>query len=176
MKVGFSEYRRKAIHTKLWILKRPKWYLLQSLSVGFDDLIATAENIRPGSEEPKLPEVAEIFMKATSNCCGQMCNQCCCMCCIQCCSKMNDQCVTTLAQLCTALACIGCLECCSQLCCPRQDGHIPRVWISCCILYKMIFFTFILPWIGLLLSSFEPPNIHSYTVCNCYTIHSFIDL
>ncbi|XWS72288.1 hypothetical protein CRYUN_Cryun02cG0027100 [Craigia yunnanensis] len=101
----------------------PKMILLQSLSVGFGDLIATAVNIRPGSEEPKLPEVTEIFMKATSDCCGQMCSLCCCMCCIQCCSKMNNQCATTLTQLCAALACFGCLDCCSQLCCPGQDGR-----------------------------------------------------
>ncbi|EOY30229.1 Inter-alpha-trypsin inhibitor heavy chain-related isoform 1 [Theobroma cacao] len=101
----------------------PKKMLLQSLTVGFGDLIATAENIRPGSQEPKLPEVAEILVKATSNCCGQICNQCCCMLCIQCCSKMNNQCATVLTQLCTALACFGCLDCCLQLCCPGQDGR-----------------------------------------------------
>ncbi|XWS26573.1 hypothetical protein CRYUN_Cryun26dG0042300 [Craigia yunnanensis] len=120
---GARKVSKKGDPHKLGDSEVPKKILLQSLSVGFGDLIATAENIHPGSEEQKLPEVAEIFMKATSNCCGKMCNQCCCMCCIHCCSKMNDQCVTILAQLCTALACIGCLECCSQLCCPGQDGQ-----------------------------------------------------
>lgn len=100
----------------------PKKILLQTLSVGFGDLIATAENIRPGSEEQKLPDAAEIFLKATSNCCSQICGKCCCMCCIHCCSKMNDRCANVLAQLCVALTCFGCLDCCLQLCCPGQEG------------------------------------------------------
>ncbi|KAL4302585.1 hypothetical protein GQ457_10G001300 [Hibiscus cannabinus] len=100
----------------------PKKVLLQSLSVGFGDLTATAENIRPGAEEQKLPDAAEAFMRATSDCCGRMCNQCCCMCCIQCCSKMNDQCAILLTQIVTALAFIGCFECCT-LCCCGQDGQ-----------------------------------------------------
>ncbi|XP_022749985.1 inter alpha-trypsin inhibitor, heavy chain 4-like isoform X2 [Durio zibethinus] len=120
---GARKIPKKGDPHKMEDSEAPKKVLLQSLSVGFGDLIATAENIRPGSEEQKLPEVAEIFMKATSNCCGQICNQCCCMCCIQCCSKMNNQCGTTLAQLCTALACFGCLDCCVELCCPGQDGQ-----------------------------------------------------
>ncbi|TYH93100.1 hypothetical protein ES332_A13G229400v1 [Gossypium tomentosum] len=99
----------------------PEMILLQRLSVGFGDLIATAENIRPGSQEPELPEVAKIFIKTTSNYFGGICNRCCCMGCSRCCSKMNNQCATTLTQLCTALACIGCLHCCSQSCCPNQD-------------------------------------------------------
>ncbi|XVF48866.1 hypothetical protein PTKIN_Ptkin03bG0222900 [Pterospermum kingtungense] len=101
----------------------PKRILLQSLSVGFGDLVATAENIRPGIEEQKPPEVAEIILKATSDCCGRMCNHCCCMCCIQCCSKMNNQCVATLTQLFTAMACFGCLDCCVQICCPGQNAR-----------------------------------------------------
>ncbi|KAK8545266.1 hypothetical protein V6N12_026103 [Hibiscus sabdariffa] len=108
---------------KIVVSDPPEMILLRSLSVGFGDLIATAENIRPGSHEPKLPEVAEIFIKSTSNCCGQICKWCCCMSCINCCSKMNAQCVTALTQLCTALACIGCLDCCSKLCCPSQDNQ-----------------------------------------------------
>ncbi|MBA0604072.1 hypothetical protein Godav_016761 [Gossypium davidsonii] len=99
----------------------PRKTLLQSLSVGFGDLTATAKNIRPGFEQPKLPDAAEVFLKATSNCCGRMCNRCCCMCCIQCCSKMNDQCAIVLTQIFTALAFIGCIECCT-LCC-GQDGQ-----------------------------------------------------
>ncbi|XVE97879.1 hypothetical protein REPUB_Repub03eG0056800 [Reevesia pubescens] len=118
-----SGARKKGDPHKIVDTEAPEMILLQCLSVGFGDLIATAENIRPGSEEQKLPEVAEIFMKATSNCCGQICNLCCCMSCIQCCSKMNDQCVTTLTQLCAALACFGCLECCLQLCCPGREGQ-----------------------------------------------------
>ncbi|KAE8687571.1 TMEM184C protein [Hibiscus syriacus] len=96
--------------------------LLQSLSVGFGDVIATAENIHPGAEEQKLPDAAEAFMKATSDCCGRMCNLCCCMCCIQCCSNMNNQCAILLTQIFTALAFIGCLECCT-LCCCGQSGQ-----------------------------------------------------
>ncbi|XVE70727.1 hypothetical protein DITRI_Ditri10aG0094000 [Diplodiscus trichospermus] len=115
--------KKKTDPHKIVDSEAPEMVLLQSLSVGFGDLIATAQNIRPGSEEPKLPEVAEIMFKATSDCCGQMCNKCCCMCCIQCCSKMNDRCAIVFTQLCTALACFGCLECCSQLCCPGQNGH-----------------------------------------------------
>ncbi|KAE8675049.1 TMEM184C protein [Hibiscus syriacus] len=100
----------------------PKKVLLRRLSVGFGDLTATAENMRPGVEEQKLPDAAEAFMKATSDCCVRMCEHCCCMCCIQCCSKMNDQCAILLTQIFTALAFIGCLECCT-LCCCAQDGQ-----------------------------------------------------
>ncbi|GMI84328.1 hypothetical protein like AT1G19110 [Hibiscus trionum] len=115
--------KKKGDPHKIVVSEPPEMILLQSLSVGFGDPIATAENIRPGSQEPKLPEVAEIFIKSTSNCCGQIWKRCCCMCCIHCCSKMNTQCATTLTQLCTALACIGCLDCCSKLCCPSQDDR-----------------------------------------------------
>ncbi|XP_044472006.1 von Willebrand factor A domain-containing protein DDB_G0286969 isoform X3 [Mangifera indica] len=95
---------------------------LQSLHIGFGDLIATTENIPPCKEETKLPEAAEIFVKAASNCCSSMCNKCCCLCCIQCCSKLNDRCVIVLTQICTALACFGCLECCSFICCSGSEG------------------------------------------------------
>ncbi|XP_002516254.2 von Willebrand factor A domain-containing protein DDB_G0292740 isoform X1 [Ricinus communis] len=96
--------------------------LLQNFGVGFGNLAATADNIPPGVEELKLPEAAELIMKAASNCCGRVCGQCCCMCCIQCCSRMNDQCAIALTQLFAALACFGCVECCS-LCCSGGDGH-----------------------------------------------------
>lgn len=95
----------------------------RNLGVGFGNLTATAENLRPGAEESKLPEAAEIIIKAASNCCSIMCNQCCCMCCVQCCSKINNQFAIVLTQLCTALACFGCIECCSEICCGGQDGH-----------------------------------------------------
>ncbi|KAJ7956002.1 inter-alpha-trypsin inhibitor heavy chain-related [Quillaja saponaria] len=95
--------------------------LLQSLCIGFGDLTATADNIIPGSEEIKLPEAAEIFVKAASNCCGSMCSYCCCMCCIQFCSRINNQCAIALTQLCTGLACFGCLSCCSNICCCGND-------------------------------------------------------
>ncbi|CAK7352408.1 unnamed protein product [Dovyalis caffra] len=45
---------------------------LRNLGVGFGNLTATAENLRPGAEESKLPEAAEIIIKAASNCCGRM--------------------------------------------------------------------------------------------------------
>ncbi|XP_062091177.1 uncharacterized protein LOC133797319 [Humulus lupulus] len=93
---------------------------LPSLCIGFGNLTATAENVPPGCEEAKLPEVAEMFVKAASNCCGNIFRHCCCMCCIQCCSRMNDQCAIVLAQICTGLAIFGCLECCS-LCCADNE-------------------------------------------------------
>ncbi|KAH7572039.1 hypothetical protein JRO89_XS04G0191100 [Xanthoceras sorbifolium] len=103
----------------------PKTIFLQSLSlhIGFGDLTATAENIPPGYEGPKLPEAAEIFVKAASTCCSSLFNKCCCICGIQCCSKLNDQFVVVLTQLCTGLACFGCFECFSNLCCCGQDGQ-----------------------------------------------------
>ncbi|CAB4318492.1 unnamed protein product [Prunus armeniaca] len=96
--------------------------LLPSLSIGFGNLVATSENIPPGSEEPKQPEAAEIFARAASNCCGSMCTHCCCMGCIKCFSRINPQCANVFAQLCTGLACAGCLKCCSLCCRGCGDG------------------------------------------------------
>ncbi|KAF3439706.1 hypothetical protein FNV43_RR17984 [Rhamnella rubrinervis] len=101
--------------------EKPKMILIDSFGVGFGNLKATAENIPPGSEEPKLPEAAEMFVRAASSCCGSIGKHCCCMCCIQCCSRMNDQCAIALTQLCSALACFGCFACC-DLCCGGEDG------------------------------------------------------
>uniref|UniRef100_A0A5B7AJY8 Putative inter alpha-trypsin inhibitor, heavy chain 4 n=1 Tax=Davidia involucrata TaxID=16924 RepID=A0A5B7AJY8_DAVIN len=95
--------------------------MLRSLGVGFGNLTATAENIPPGFEEPKLPDAAEIFVKAASNWCGKICSHCCCMCCINTCSRINDQCAIALTQLCGALACFGCISCC-EACCSGNDG------------------------------------------------------
>lgn len=120
---GAQKSNQKKDSTKVGTKGHPRRILLQNLGVGFGNLTATADNIPPGVEEPKLPEAAEIIMKAASNCCGKMWNRCCCMCCIQCCSKMNDQCAIVLAQLCTALACFGCVECCSEVCCADGQGH-----------------------------------------------------
>jgi len=103
--------------------KGQKMIILGNLCVGFGNLIATADNIPPGSEESKLPEAAEIFIKATSNCCASLCSHCCCMCGIQFCSQMNNQCAIVFTQLCTALACIGCFECCATVCCSGSDGR-----------------------------------------------------
>lgn len=103
--------------------KGQKMIMLGSLCTGFGDLNATAENTPPGSEKSKLPEAAEIFVQATSNCCANLCSYCCCMCCIQICSRMNNQCAIVITQLCTALACIGCFECCANVCCAGSDGR-----------------------------------------------------
>ncbi|GAV64775.1 VWA_3 domain-containing protein [Cephalotus follicularis] len=100
----------------------PKTVVLQNLCVGFGNLQATAENLRPGFEEPKLPEAAEIFVKAASNCCGKIWSRCCCMSCIQCCTKINNECAIALMQLCTALACFGCFDLCAEVCCHGNDG------------------------------------------------------
>ncbi|KAG4949469.1 hypothetical protein JHK85_043338 [Glycine max] len=56
---------------------------LPPLGIGFGNLTATTENIQPGSEETKGPDGAEIFVKASINCCGTCCKNFCCMCCIQ---------------------------------------------------------------------------------------------
>lgn len=101
--------------------EKPKMTLIDSFGIGFGNLKATADNIPPGSEEPKLPEAAEIFVRAASSCCDSIGRRCCCMCCIQCCSRMNDQCAIVLTQFCGALACFGCFSCC-QLCCGGGDG------------------------------------------------------
>ncbi|KAL4282715.1 hypothetical protein GQ457_16G002330 [Hibiscus cannabinus] len=112
---------KKGDACKLLESEGPKKVLLQVLTIGFGNLIATAENICPGSKEETIPlEVAEILNKASSNCCGRLCASCCCMCCIQCCSKMGNQCGVVLAQLVSALACIGCGQCCSL--CFTEEG------------------------------------------------------
>lgn len=96
--------------------------VLRNVGVGFGNLKATAENIRPGFEEPKAPEAAEVMVKAASDWCTKVWGYCCCMCCIQVCSKMNNQCAIVLTQCCTALAWFGCFECCAEICCSGNDG------------------------------------------------------
>ncbi|KAK2982220.1 hypothetical protein RJ640_009152 [Escallonia rubra] len=113
--------RIKEIDCQVGDDKSQKIVVLQNLEVGFGNLIATAENTPPGSNEPKLPEAAEIFVRAASNFCGKLCGYCCCMCCIQTCSRMNDQCAIALTQLCGALACLGCFVCCEACCCGGHD-------------------------------------------------------
>ncbi|XP_052200302.1 uncharacterized protein LOC127806815 isoform X2 [Diospyros lotus] len=98
-----------------------KVIMLRSLGIGFGNLTATAENIIPGSEGEKVPEAAEIFVKAASNCFGRLCGHCCCMCCISTCSRINDQCAIAITQFCGALACLGCFSCCDA-CCSGHDG------------------------------------------------------
>lgn len=118
--------------------KGQKTIMLRSLGLGFGNLTATAENLSPGCEEEKLPEAAEIFVKAASNCCGKLCGRCCCMCCIQTCSQMNDQCAIVLTQLCGVIACLGCFSCC-ELCCSGNDWRLDLImtyWLDCsCIFY-----------------------------------------
>ncbi|KAK8348604.1 hypothetical protein V6Z12_A06G090700 [Gossypium hirsutum] len=116
---GARKVSKKGDACKLLDSAEPKKILLQILTVGFGDLLATAENICPGSEEEILPEVAEMLNKATSNCCGRLCRHCCCLCCIRCCSKMSNQCSILLTQLCGAVACVGCSQLCA-LCCPQE--------------------------------------------------------
>lgn len=101
--------------------------MLHGLGLGFGNLTATAENLPPGCEEEKLPEAAEIFVKAASNCFGKLCGHCCCPCCIQTCSRMNDQSAIVLTQLCGALACLGCFSCC-ELCCSGHDWRSLLFW------------------------------------------------
>ncbi|KAI4344623.1 hypothetical protein L6164_011828 [Bauhinia variegata] len=97
--------------------------LLQNLGIGFGNLTATAENICPGSEDTKLPDAAEVFVRAATNCCSSLCNDCCCMCCIHVCSRMNNQLATALTQLCIGLGCFSCLSCCSDACCSACAGQ-----------------------------------------------------
>ncbi|KAL3830050.1 hypothetical protein ACJIZ3_018852 [Penstemon smallii] len=103
---------KKGDHQKIEDSKPQTRLVLQNIGLGFGNISATTENKPPGSGETKLPEAAEIFVRAASNCCGKLCSHCCCMCCIQTCSRINDQCAIALTQLCGALACLGCYICC----------------------------------------------------------------
>ncbi|XP_063946819.1 uncharacterized protein LOC135151692 [Daucus carota subsp. sativus] len=97
-------------------VNRQKLLVFPNSGIGFGSVSATAANSRPGRDEHKLPESAEMFIKAASNCCSIMCGHCCCMCCIQTCSRINDQCAIILTQFCTALSCLGCYSCCEACC------------------------------------------------------------
>ncbi|XP_073317941.1 uncharacterized protein [Primulina huaijiensis] len=114
-----KQVSNKTGHKKTEDSKPQKIIVLNNVGLGFGNIDATKENIPPGSSDTKLPEAAEIFIKATSNCCGRLCGHCCCPCCIQMCSRMNDQCAIVLTQLCGALACLGCYACC-EACCGGQ--------------------------------------------------------
>ncbi|KAJ0676729.1 putative von Willebrand factor, type A, von Willebrand factor A-like domain superfamily [Helianthus annuus] len=89
--------------------------VLQRVGMGFGNLIATIENT-PQGYEPKLPDQAEMLVRAAGNCCVNLCGKCCCMCCIQTCSRINDQCAILVTQIITGLAFFGCFACC-ELCC-----------------------------------------------------------
>ncbi|XP_073155406.1 uncharacterized protein [Henckelia pumila] len=115
-----KQVSNKVGHKKAEDPKPQKIIVLNNIGFGFGNIDATKENIPPGSSDTKLPEAAEIFIKATSNCCGRLCGHCCCPCCIQMCSRMNDQCAIVLTQLCGALACLGCYACC-EACCGGHD-------------------------------------------------------
>ncbi|KAE8735296.1 TMEM184C protein [Hibiscus syriacus] len=115
---GGQKASKKGDACKLLESEEPKKVLLQVLTVGFGNLIATTKNIRLGSEK-EIPPKVEILNKATSNCCPRLCASCCCMCCIQCCSKMSNQCAIVCTQVLGAIACIGCCQCCS-LCFPEE--------------------------------------------------------
>ncbi|KAM7513519.1 hypothetical protein LguiA_003102 [Lonicera macranthoides] len=95
--------------------------VLQSLGIGFGNLTFTIENVRPGCDEVKPPEAAEIIARAASNCCGKMCSYCCGMCCIKTCSRINEQFTIALTQLCGALSCLACSSCCDA-CCSSNEG------------------------------------------------------
>ncbi|XP_039014344.1 uncharacterized protein LOC120144317 [Hibiscus syriacus] len=116
---GAQKISSKGNARKLLESAGPKKILLQILTVGFGNLAATAENIRPGSVEENLPEVMEILNKRSSNWCGQLCKSCYCVCCLDCCSKMNNQCAVILTQVLGAVACFGCCQCCA-LCFPEE--------------------------------------------------------
>ncbi|CAK9179859.1 unnamed protein product [Ilex paraguariensis] len=93
-----------------------KFIALQSSGIGFGNLLATAENLPPGSKVPKLDESTGLIMKTASNCCGTLLDFCCCMCFIQFCSRLNDRCAVTFTQLCGALGCFELINCCFELC------------------------------------------------------------
>uniref|UniRef100_A0A1D1Z528 Inter-alpha-trypsin inhibitor heavy chain H2 n=2 Tax=Anthurium amnicola TaxID=1678845 RepID=A0A1D1Z528_9ARAE len=99
--------------------KDDKPALVGGITLGFGDVIATAENLPPGFRGVKLPEPNSYKMAV--DCCNNLANCCCCMCCIQTCSRLNDQCVIIMTQLCTALSCFACIECCAELCCSGSD-------------------------------------------------------
>ncbi|XP_021756688.1 inter alpha-trypsin inhibitor, heavy chain 4-like [Chenopodium quinoa] len=102
--------------------KPKKLKVLRNIGIGFGNKKATAENIPPGFKEPKMPEPAEVFARAASDCCTTMCGYCCCMCCVQACSKVNNQCAIVFTQLFTSLACFGCIACCSEICCSGNNN------------------------------------------------------
>ncbi|KAI9122983.1 hypothetical protein K1719_005872 [Acacia pycnantha] len=114
---GAKEVSKKGHPQKVNDEQGQRTIRLPKLSIGFGDLRATIENIRPGAEETKLPEAAEQLVKAAQYCCSSLCDECCCACCISACSRLNNQCMTALTQLCIGLGCLGCFSCCSELCC-----------------------------------------------------------
>ncbi|CAK9328171.1 unnamed protein product [Citrullus colocynthis] len=111
---------KKNSYEKMVAPSGDKMLLLPFGGVGFGNLEATSDNTPLGTGERK-PEAAEIFVKAASDCCGNLCSFCCCPCCLQACTKMNNQCAIVLTQLCTAFACFGCFDCCLEMCCETRS-------------------------------------------------------
>ena len=129
-------------------VNRQKLLVFPNSGIGFGSVSATAANSRPGRDEHKLPESAEMFIKAASNCCSIMCGHCCCMCCIQTCSRINDQCAIILTQFCTALSCLGCYSCCEACC---GSDSLWKIWHTVwkhALNLRLVILLCSCPWVG----------------------------
>ncbi|KAI4386921.1 hypothetical protein MLD38_004798 [Melastoma candidum] len=96
-------------------LNGQKIVFLGILGKGFGDLIATANNIPPGTEE-KQYDATQLLVKAASAYYSKFLDRFCCMCFLRTCSRVNDQCAILASQFCAALACCECIDCCFDLC------------------------------------------------------------